>query len=119
MCHSLPLSAVRGRLPCLCGWIFRSDVCSRSSLVLADQTMAKGRHQSSLLAKRVPPGINEVDVRAKWDPAESCELHRSKKRRPSSRSQAGGKMKNSVFVRSEERRVGKECVSTCRFRWSP
>src|SRR3546814_11221603 len=22
-------------------------------------------------------------------------------------------------VRSEERRVGKECVSTCRFRWSP
>src|SRR3546814_6282155 len=24
-----------------------------------------------------------------------------------------------VLVRSEERRVGKECVSTCRFRWSP
>src|SRR3546814_11037429 len=23
------------------------------------------------------------------------------------------------IVRSEERRVGKECVSTCRFRWSP
>src|SRR3546814_14311987 len=22
-------------------------------------------------------------------------------------------------MRSEERRVGKECVSTCRFRWSP
>src|SRR3546814_19715551 len=25
----------------------------------------------------------------------------------------------SRFVRSEERRVGKECVSTCRSRWSP
>src|SRR3546814_14143290 len=25
----------------------------------------------------------------------------------------------TVEVRSEERRVGKECVSTCRFRWSP
>src|SRR3546814_4664347 len=25
----------------------------------------------------------------------------------------------SVFERSEERRVGKECVSTCRSRWSP
>src|SRR3546814_14984713 len=25
----------------------------------------------------------------------------------------------SPFVRSEERRVGKECVSTCRSRWSP
>src|SRR3546814_16238291 len=24
-----------------------------------------------------------------------------------------------VLVRSEERRVGKECVSTCRSRWSP
>src|SRR3546814_4750240 len=26
---------------------------------------------------------------------------------------------NDVFLRSEERRVGKECVSTCRSRWSP
>src|SRR3546814_14151003 len=25
----------------------------------------------------------------------------------------------AVFARSEERRVGKECVSTCRSRWSP
>src|SRR3546814_14150046 len=24
-----------------------------------------------------------------------------------------------VFLRSEERRVGQECVSTCRSRWSP
>src|SRR3546814_14214374 len=24
-----------------------------------------------------------------------------------------------VFIRSEERRVGKACVSTCRSRWSP
>ena len=24
-----------------------------------------------------------------------------------------------MFPRSEERRVGKECVSTCRSRWSP
>src|SRR3546814_3277004 len=26
--------------------------------------------------------------------------------------------KNGYFYRSEERRVGKECVSTCRYRWS-
>src|SRR3546814_17211609 len=25
----------------------------------------------------------------------------------------------TIFLRSEERRVGKECVSTCRSRWSP
>src|SRR3546814_16448939 len=26
---------------------------------------------------------------------------------------------NRNIIRSEERRVGKECVSTCRYRWSP
>src|SRR3546814_17537732 len=31
---------------------------------------------------------------------------------------SGGSI-NRVSVRSEERRVGKECVSTCRYRWSP
>src|SRR3546814_16859319 len=30
---------------------------------------------------------------------------------------AGGAIKTDI--RSEERRVGKECVSTCRSRWSP
>src|SRR3546814_9521478 len=25
----------------------------------------------------------------------------------------------ATMMRSEERRVGKECVSTCRYRWSP
>src|SRR3546814_12557354 len=30
-----------------------------------------------------------------------------------------GHMELNVFKRSEERRVGKECVSTCRSRWSP
>src|SRR3546814_20896198 len=29
------------------------------------------------------------------------------------------KFPNARFHRSEERRVGKECVSTCRSRWSP
>src|SRR3546814_3848850 len=28
-------------------------------------------------------------------------------------------MQETHFQRSEERRVGKECVSTCRSRWSP
>src|SRR3546814_12455579 len=32
---------------------------------------------------------------------------------------ADGKLKRYVSIRSEERRVGKECVSTCRSRWSP
>src|SRR3546814_15406570 len=29
------------------------------------------------------------------------------------------RVRKTGFVRSEERRVGKECVSTCRSRWSP
>src|SRR3546814_7182536 len=32
---------------------------------------------------------------------------------------ADQKLQNDLYTRSEERRVGKECVSTCRSRWSP
>src|SRR3546814_6398350 len=32
---------------------------------------------------------------------------------------AGGGERRAAVDRSEERRVGKECVSTCRSRWSP
>src|SRR3546814_5199828 len=35
------------------------------------------------------------------------------------RSLARSEIVGQVMVRSEERRVGKECVSTCRSRWSP
>ena len=28
-------------------------------------------------------------------------------------------LSSAMKIRSEERRVGKECVSTCRSRWSP
>src|SRR6056297_3933586 len=40
-----------------------------------------------------------------------------------SEARAGSSRRSSVIVpgvtRSEERRVGKECVSTCRSRWAP
>src|SRR3546814_13297695 len=32
---------------------------------------------------------------------------------------ASSATRSSKALRSEERRVGKECVSTCRYRWSP
>src|SRR3546814_7664133 len=32
---------------------------------------------------------------------------------------SGQTITNTISSRSEERRVGKECVSTCRSRWSP
>src|SRR3546814_15943709 len=34
-------------------------------------------------------------------------------------NRAGVQRLDSLLVRSEERRVGKECVSTCRSAWSP
>src|SRR3546814_1847836 len=34
-------------------------------------------------------------------------------------NQLSGGEQQMLAVRSEERRVGKECVSTCRSRWSP
>src|SRR3546814_17257945 len=37
----------------------------------------------------------------------------------SDRAQDGATELWDTAVRSEERRVGKECVSTCRSRWSP
>src|SRR3546814_15516776 len=33
--------------------------------------------------------------------------------------QTGNGRPYSGFARSEERRVGQECVSTCRYRWAP
>src|SRR3546814_19177160 len=36
-----------------------------------------------------------------------------------SRRTAGERVSACALSRSEERRVGKECVSTCRSRWSP
>src|SRR3546814_5107917 len=38
---------------------------------------------------------------------------------PSEQSQSPHLQRNPGDGRSEERRVGKECVSTCRSRWSP
>ena len=32
---------------------------------------------------------------------------------------AEGHVKDALFIRSEERRVGKECLRLCRSRWSP
>src|SRR3546814_14536706 len=55
---------------------------------------------------RLAPGKTEAFIRdmALWDKV----------------SVAGGQPPTQLFLhRSEERRVGKECVSACRSRWSP
>src|SRR3546814_2210671 len=67
-----------------------SDVCS-SDLGLDEKSMRGGQKMS---ISRLVPASTARDV---WI--------------------AGGGM--TTADRSEERRVGKECVSTCRSRWSP
>src|SRR3546814_20458382 len=49
-----------------------------------------------------------------------CHLRRARQqRRAFQRFQAQQGEADAAAARSEERRVGKECVSTCRSRWSP
>src|SRR3546814_18913545 len=94
-----------------------SDVCSsdlpdgavywdRVSLTLEESTKFYGVDQA-LVAKGLvehlqDPAFDKSDVRIGTD----CPLT--------------GVLRARVYLhRSEERRVGKECVSTCRSRWSP
>src|SRR3546814_2632662 len=44
-----------------------------------------------------------------------CQKHEQKDTHPNDREE----VEHGDDARSEERRVGKECVSTCRSRWSP
>src|SRR3546814_3525911 len=57
--------------------------------------------------------INQTNLEY-FEPDEKAELFRLK-----ALFQERIGMTNESQQRSEERRVGKECVSTCRYRWSP
>src|SRR3546814_10547362 len=93
---------------CLCFFFFKqktayemrisdwsSDVCSSDLLTLIATAVALGASEGCRLRSKT-----EHVIRSKSE-------HSSR----GLRSDHGG--------RSEERRVGKECVSTCRSRWSP
>src|SRR3546814_18080104 len=71
-----------------------SDVCS-SDLFIANRIQhALAREAMSLLEKGIA-SAEDIDEVVKWS------------------------LGIRLALRSEERRVGKECVSTCRSRWSP
>src|SRR3546814_20033165 len=75
-----------------------SDVCSSDLVGLAQQRSGQSARDRPLLL--------EFDVRA-CRALSPC------------RNRAGLLHRCAGASRSEERRVGKECVSTCRSRWSP
>src|SRR3546814_19863699 len=57
------------------------------------------------------PAVPSVDL--------SCPQPLARQAAASARSSSWNARTRVVAVRSEERRGGKECVSTCRSRWSP
>src|SRR3546814_12061913 len=76
------------------------------------------------------PGIPEDEIEAMLEPFKRGEASRSRETGGAGlgltlaraiAEQHGGSLHlaNRRAARSEERRVGKECVSTCRSRWSP
>src|SRR3546814_11377320 len=88
-----------------------SDVCSSDLVSRAGQSVL---HVGDAQGAEVEHGCGKHGVRAGVDrrrevPGRSCA--------------SGGDHRDGDLTtygpRSEERRVGKECVSTCRSRWSP
>src|SRR3546814_2919963 len=88
-----------------------SDVCSSDLADLADEYVQHHRrgHRAELLEAVVDP-----PQRAQADPLTP---NRDEQNRRLCEHAEGGA--DSEYQRSEARRVGKECVSTCRSRWSP
>src|SRR3546814_79249 len=88
-----------------------SDVCSSDlrSVVLAGDVV----HLTDGVGKRRESLGGRVQRREF-----SVESHQSRRAVRRCQCSCGGHQ-ILVLIRSEERRVGKECVSTCRSRWSP
>src|SRR3546814_5948859 len=72
-----------------------SDVCSSDLMAAHRDPVHRGNHRFGAVEARAEPG----------------EARR--------RDRHVAALRGDLQVRSEERRVGKECVSTCRSRWSP
>src|SRR3546814_16923584 len=91
-----------------------SDVCS-SDLAAAAEGAARRRSEADIAAMRDALGRKDAATDNARDFAEAdLDFHEAV-------GHASGNvlMRSLAAVRSDERRVGKECVSTCRSRWSP
>src|SRR3546814_21146353 len=98
-----------------------SDVCSPDLLYRRALWLVRGSAVDGL-RRAVDPGRTAADGRGRPDAAREaiirflCRLSLPPVRRGGRRPLAD---RMTDETRSEERRVGKECVSTCRSRWSP
>src|SRR3546814_6789423 len=80
-----------------------SDVCSSDlrHVRIPPRRVRPSDHPFAVAAQRTTPWMEEVELRLEQQPSNRVAQQISR------------------GSRSEERRVGKECVSTCRSRWSP
>src|SRR3546814_15259498 len=94
-----------------------SDVCSSdlsqapvAQLDRASDYESEGRTFESFRARHFGSKARTPSTAAST-PEAAVSVRSNSLRRP--------RIRTSVLLRSEERRVGKECCSTCRSRWSP
>src|SRR3546814_14161520 len=80
-----------------------SDVCSSDLTVSIPETSSKNHPQEVYMRRRCRSSSRSFSAWTRSTAASGCSSWRSK----------------NAATRSDERRVGKECVSTCRSRWSP
>src|SRR3546814_16366346 len=94
-----------------------SDVCS-SDLSRPWQITPAGRDPQELFAK---DGLIDELKKALSERMLAAELddHLESEAESGGRNRRNGPSQKTMLTRSEERRLGKECVSTCRYRWSP
>src|SRR3546814_16988931 len=91
-----------------------SDVCSSDlvDIVAAGGCSTFVVHARKAWLQGLSPKENREVPPLRWP-----DVHRLKAERPGLEIHINGGILD--LDRSEERRVGKECVSTCRSRWSP
>src|SRR3546814_13940428 len=92
-----------------------SDVCSSDLVIEIERAPFLAVHVAGTFAESEPLHAALEDHRA--DAAQAGPVAQVDQEHVGLRRMAGEDL--AAVDRSEERRVGKECVSTCRSRWSP
>src|SRR3546814_15047291 len=97
-----------------------------SALALLVQACAPATTGPSTLSAHPPrpadlarPGKAATEKKATPEPEVRATIMRGDQQFPAAATPPKTELRAGDVSRSEERRVGKECVSTCRSRWSP
>src|SRR3546814_14817328 len=91
-----------------------SDVCSSDLLGLSASVFL-----TRFVATHVSILASDASSASRDTPSQAYGTLRYRSTDEVRRTRSFGAWLEPRYIRSEERRVGKECVSTCRSRWSP